>query len=302
MRDGGSLGHRSCWPLFPREDSTSMSANPNVWLNDLNSYFTPSPTEFNAAKAHRASIEARLEAHLGIYRMFEIGSLRHGTGVWLHSDADYLVSLKGTKPQWSSSMLERVRASLAARFPTTPITVRRPAVVCNFSDGVIEIVPGYIAATANGDPGYWIAAPGGDWMKSYPEAHNRYVTGVNKKHNGAAKQLARLLKVWKYKRYVPVSSCYLEMRAAKHMDEQAAYVPVWDVSMVLDDLETYGLAAMNDPTGLGARFTACSSEATKRDAVSKLSTAAGRARKAKRCYSEGDHAGSVAQLRLLFNR
>ena len=68
--------------------------------------------------------------------MFEIGSLRHGTGVRLHSDADYLVSLKGAKPQWSSSMLERVRVSLAARFPTTP------AVVCNFSDGVVEIVPG----------------------------------------------------------------------------------------------------------------------------------------------------------------
>ena len=116
------------------------------------------------------------------------------------------------------------------------------------------------------------------------------------------KQLARLLKVWKCERSVPVSSCYLEMRAAKHMDEQSAYIPVWDVYMVLDDLETYSLAAMNDPTGLGARFTACSSDATKRDAMSKLSTAVGRARRAKDYYSDGDHAGSVAQLKLLFDR
>lgn len=279
-----------------------MTQNPNTWLNELNSYFTPSSTEFDAAKAHRHSIESRLETNLGIYRMFEIGSLRHGTGVWIHSDADYLVSLKGAKPQSSSSMLEWVRTSLAARFPTTPITVRRPALVCNFSDGVVEIVPGYIADTADGHSGYWIAAPGGDWMKTYPEAHNSYVNGVNKKHNGAAKQLARLLKVWKYERSVPVSSCYLEMRAAKHMDEQSAYIPVWDVYMVLDDLETYSLAAMNDPTGLGARFTACSSDATKRDAMSKLSTAVGRARRAKDYYSDGDHAGSVAQLKLLFDR
>lgn len=279
-----------------------MTQDPNTWLNELNSYFTPSSTEFDAAKAHRDSIETRLATNLGIYRMFEIGSLRHGTGVWLHSDADYLVSLKGTKPQLSSSMLERVRASLAARFPATPITVRRPAVVCNFSDGIVEIVPGYIADTASGDPGYWIAAPGGDWMKTYPEAHNRYVNGVNKKHNGAAKQLARLLKVWKYEHSVPVSSCYLEMRAAKHMDEQSAYIPVWDVYMVLDDLEMYSLAAMNDPTGLGSRFTACSSDATKRDAMSKLSTAVGRARRAKDYYSDGDYAGSVVQLELLFDR
>jgi len=279
-----------------------VTQNPNTWLNELNGYFTPSSTEFDAAKAHRLSIESRLEASLGIYRMFEIGSLRHGTGVWLRSDADYLASLKGTKPQSSSSMLERVRAALAARFPTTPITVRRPAVVCNFSGGVVEIVPGYVADTADGGPGYWIAAPGGDWMKTYPEAHNSYVNGVNRKHNGAAKQLARLLKVWKYERSVPVSSCYLEMRAAKHMDGQSAYIPVWDLYMVLDDLETYSLAAMNDPTGLGARFTACSSDATKRDAMSKLSTAVGRARRAKDYYSDGDHAGSVAQLKLVFDR
>lgn len=279
-----------------------MTQNSNTWLNELNGYFTPSSTEFDAAKAHKLSIESRLEASLGIYRMFEIGSLRHGTGVWLHSDADYLASLKGTKPQSSSSMLERVRAALAVRFPTTPITVRRPAVVCNFSDGIVEIVPGYIADTADGNHGYWIAAPGGDWMKTYPGAHNSYVNGVNRKHNGAAKQLARLLKVWKYERSVPVSSCYLEMRAAKHMDGQSAYIPVWDLYMVLDDLETYSLAAMNDPTGLGARFTACSSDATKRDAMSKLSTAVGRARRAKDYYSDGNHAGSVAQLKLLFDR
>ncbi len=278
-----------------------MTQNPNSWLNQLNSHFTPTSTEFDAARSHRASIEARLEANLGIYRMFEIGSLRHGTGVWFHSDADYLVSLKGEKPQRSSSMLERVRASLAARFPSSPITVRRPAVVCNFSDGVVEIVPGYIADTASGGRGYWIAAPGGDWMKTYPEAHNSYVNGVSKKHDGAGKQLARLLKVWKYQRFVPVSSCYLEMRAAKHMEEQAEYLPVWDLSLVLDGLKAHSLAAMNDPTGLGARFTACSSGATKRDAMSRLTTAAGRARRARQHYSDGDHAASVAQLKLLFD-
>lgn len=276
--------------------------NPNTWLNELNMYFTPSSTQFDGAKSHRDSIESRLDLYLGIYRMFEIGSLRYGTGVWLHSDADYLVSLKGTRPQSSNSMLERVRGSLATRFPSTWVTVRRPAVVCHFSDGVVEVVPGYFADTANGDSGYWIAAPGGDWMKTYPESHNKYVSDVNKKHNGAAKQLARLLKVWKYERDVPVSSCYLEMRAAKHMDEQSAYIPVWDLYLVLGDLETHSLAAMNDPTGLGSRFTACSSDVTRRDALSKLSTAVGRARRAKDLYSDRDHAGSVAQLKLLFDR
>lgn len=72
--------------------------------------------------------------------------------------------------------------------------------------------------------------------------------------------------------------------------------------MVLDDLEMNSLAAMNDPTGLGSRFTACSSDATKRDAMSKLSTAVARARRAKDYYSDGDYTESVVQLKLLFDR
>jgi hypothetical protein len=92
------------------------------------------------------------------------------------------------------------------------------------------------------------------------------------------------------------------MRAAKHMDAQSAYIPVWDLYMVLDDLETSSLAAMNDPTGLGSRFTACSSDATKREAMSKLGTAVGHARKARDYYSDGDHAGAVSELKLLFGR
>lgn len=279
-----------------------MAQDPNAWLSELGGLFTPTPAHFDAAKGHRDSIEARLDADLGTYRMFEIGSLRHGTGVWLHSDADYLVSLKGNRPESSSTMLERVRSSLTGRFLTTTIGVRRPAVACHFSDGIVEIVPAYLADTSTSGYGYWIADPAGGWMKTYPEAHNAYVNRVNKKHDGGAKKLARLLKVWKYERDVPISSCYLEMRAAKHLDGESAYIPVWDVYLALNEIHGQALAAMNDPTGLGSRFTACSSDAKRLDAASKLSTAVVRARRAKDGYSDGDYAQSIAQLELLFDR
>lgn len=70
-----------------------MTANAYTWTDDLTRKYTPSSTEFDAARRHRAAIESRLDAFLGILNMFEIGSLRRGTGVWLHSDVDYLVSL-----------------------------------------------------------------------------------------------------------------------------------------------------------------------------------------------------------------
>lgn len=274
-----------------------MSETARSWLNSLTSLYTPTSTQFDAARSHRASIESRLDAVIGIYRMFEIGSLRHGTGIWQYSDADYLVSLRGDKPASPVTMLIKVKEALQQRFPGTSIVIRQPAVVCNFSDGVVEVVPGYIS-----DSGYWIANPAGDWMKSHPEAHNTYVNTINSKHKGGVKTLARHLKILKYLRNVPVSSCYLEMRAAKHLDGESTYLPFWDLYLALDKMYDADLAAMNDPTGLGSRFGACSSEANRLDALSKLGRAVIRANKAREFESDGKHTQAIEQLKLLFNR
>lgn len=267
------------------------------WLDDMTDYYTPTPTQFDGARSHRAAIEARLDAHLGVHEMFEIGSLRHGTGVWLYSDADYLVSLKGTRPESPWTMLNKVKEQLQTRFPSTTIVTRRPAVVCKFADGDVEVVPGYPATD-----GYHIANPADSWMLSHPKEHNKYVTEVNKKHSGAVKKLVRQIKVWKYKRNVPVSSCYLEMRTTRHMEGEAAYSPIWDLYLSLKKIRDANLAAMNDPTGLGSRFGSCSSEGSRMDAMSKLNTAVSRALKAKDYDSADSEAKAIEQLKLLFNQ
>lgn len=267
------------------------------WLNELTDYYTPTSSQFDGARGHRVAIEVRLDTYLGIHEMFEIGSLRHGTGVWHYSDADYLVSLKGVRPDSPWTTLGKVKEQLQARFPSTMVVVRRPAVVCRFSDGDVEVVPGYPASS-----GYWIANPADGWMLTHPKDHNKYVTDINSKHNGAMKKLARQVKVWKYKRSVPVSSCYLEMRTAKHMAGEDSYLPLWDLYLTLKKMRDVGLAAMNDPTGLGSRFGACSSESNRLDAMSKLETAVGRALKAKDYAKDGYESLAIEQLKLLFNR
>lgn len=268
------------------------------WLNDFTDKYTPSPSQFDGARSHRAAIEARLDTYLGVYEMFEIGSLRHGTGVWLYSDADYLVALKGIKPDSPWTMLNKVKEQLQARFPNTTIVTRRPAVVCKFSDGDVEVVPGYSSTKG----GYWIANPADGWMLTHPKDHNKFVTGVNSKHGGAVKRLARQVKAWKYLRNVPVSSCYLEMRTAKHMDGETTYSPLWDLYLTLRKMRDVELASMNDPTGLGSRFGACSSEANRLDAMSKINTAVARALKAKDFAKDGYEALAIDQLKMLFNQ
>lgn len=273
-------------------------ATARQWLDDLTDYYTPTSSQFEGARAHRAAIEVRLDTYLGVSEMFEIGSLRHGTGVWFYSDADYLVSLKGIRPDSPWTMLNRVKEQLQARFPSTTVMTRRPAVVCKFSDGDVEVVPGYKATGG----GYWIANPADGWMLTHPKDHNKYVTDVNTKHGGAVKLLARQVKVWKYKRNVPVSSCYLEMRTAKHMDGETSYSPLWDLYLTLKKMRDAELAAMNDPTGLGSRFGSCSSEANRLDAMSKINRAVSRALKAKDYANDGYESLAIEQLKLLFNK
>jgi hypothetical protein len=272
----------------------------NEYLNTLLMKYTPEATYFDAARSHRSAIESRLDYDLGLKEMFETGSLKQGTGVWFYSDADYMVVLKGDRPITGTTALNKVKTSLAARFPSTAVKVRTPAVVCEFAAAkeTVEVVPAYAAGS-----GYWIPDPvGGGWMKTFPKDHNTWVNQVNKKHSGAAKRLARLAKVWKYKRAVPVSSCYLEMRAAKYADDRTNWWMPIDLHGFLQHLQNVDLAAMNDPTQLGSRFTACSSSSSKADALSKLSTAVTRAGKARQHDLADEDASAVAQLKLLFNQ
>jgi len=277
-----------------------MAQTAQQYLNSLIDKYTPSPTAFSAARTHRAGIESRLDAWFGVAEMFETGSLKHGTGVKWYSDADYLVVLKGARPT-ATWALDKVKEALQDKYPSTTIQIRRPAVVCKFNGGdeTVEIVPAYPAIGG----GYWIPDPTNyEWMKTHPKDHNSYVTNVNNKHPGSVKGLARLLKTWKYKRSVPVSSCYLEMRTAKYLDGEKYVDLIQDLYFVLKRLQDNELAAMNDPTGLGSRFTAYSSQSNKTDALSKLDTAVGRALKAKNYAKDGYHDAAIGQLKLLFDQ
>jgi hypothetical protein len=275
-----------------------MSQTTSQYLDSLLSKYTPSASYFDAARTHRSGIEARLDNWLGVKEMFETGSLKHGTGVWFYSDVDYIVSLKGSIPT-PTTALNKVRDALKDKYPKTTVRVSRPAVVCEFAEGkeTVEVVPAYAADGG----GYWIPDPKtGDWMRTFPKDHNAYVNDVNKKHGGGAKRLARLAKVWKYKRAVPVSSCYLEMRAAKWADDQSNWVLPIHLYYYFNHLKSIKLASLNDPTGPGSRFNAYSSDSNRDDALSKLDRATARALKAKDYYMASKHDLAIEQWKLVF--
>jgi tRNA nucleotidyltransferase (CCA-adding enzyme) len=57
---------------------------------DFLTKLTPTTVESQAAKNHRASIEARLKNGFGLRRFVRIGSFGNGTSISGYSDVDYL--------------------------------------------------------------------------------------------------------------------------------------------------------------------------------------------------------------------
>jgi hypothetical protein len=235
--------------------------------------------------------------------MRETGSFHHGTGIRNRSDVDVLVSIGNAKPGTSETALNWVKDALSTSFPTTVVRISRPAVVVEFASGdeTWEVIPGFLKSS-DSSPLYDIPGPSTGWIDSAPTAHLDYVNECNKKDGvkGAAKKLARLAKAWKYYCDVPVSSFYLEMRAAQHMAAQSAFIAVWDVCLLLESLQSSGLAAMNDPKGRTGRFHPCSSEYHRDIALSRLDTAATRARKSLEAYRKNNIDDAFHYLGLLF--
>lgn len=195
---------------------------------------------------------------------------------------------------------------LSKRFTHTTVKIRRPAVVIEFGGGyeTWEVIPGFLTNRGGKDQlVYDIPGPntGSAWIDAAPKEHLAYVNKCNEKpHKGDSKDLARLIKAWKYYCNVPVSSFYLEMRCAQHVKTQSSYLHVWEVCSVLEKLDNHQLAAMNDPMGASGRIYACSTESTRVDALSKLKTAAMRARKALEAYRAEDTNTAFYYLDMLY--
>lgn len=254
-------------------------------------WLTPTKGDTQAAKNHRASIEACLKSNFEIIRFFRTGSFGNGTSIYEHSDVDYFANIptKNLK-QNSATTLREVRDSLTTRFPSTNIHVSTPAVVVPFGTDAsesTEVVPAdYIKTDKDGNLIYEIADGDGGWMRSSPDAHKNYVDEIDSKLGNKVKPLIRFLKAWKYYRNVPISSFYLEMRVAKYASGENFISYSIDVRNILKLLLDNQLAALQDPKGISGYILPCSSDTKKSDALSKLETAFTRAEKAREAESD----------------
>jgi len=275
----------------------------------FHTWLTPTQGETDAAKRHRSSIEACLKTNFEITRFFRTGSFGNGTSIRCYSDVDYFASIPREKLKKDSSVsLRSVKDVLDQRFPGTGVRVNSPAVHVPFGTDAsesTEIVPAdYLGETTINRsvyPVYHIPDSEGSWMQASPDAHNTYVAYVNGEKGQKVKPLVRFLKAWKFFQNVPISSFYLEMRAAQYASNESRIEYSLDLKALLRKLYDLDLAALQDPMGISGYVRPCTTDVKKQDAFSKLETALGRAEKAVDAEKSGKISDAYSWWDLLFN-
>lgn len=258
------------------------------------SWLIPLSSEHAKAVSHKQSVKSCMENKFDCYSFFETGSFGNGTGIRHYSDTDYFAVCRTEKlKQNPGTTLREVKEALQARFTQTEgIEVDRPAVRVPFgtyASETLEVTPcdfiGMVQTPVGNVAQYDIAGYGSDWIRSSPSAHNKYVNQQNERLGGKLKPLIRLVKAWKYYNYVPINSFYIELRVTKYAEKETAIVYDIDLRYIIKLLYDNELASIQDPMGISGYVPACSTEANKTEALSKLSTAYSRAEKA---YNERD--------------
>lgn len=266
-----------------------MSKTLEQGFNTFIGWLAPSPSEHEKAKKHKDSVKSCLVNNFKSYDFFETGSFGNGTGVRHYSDTDYF-GVCPSKELWENSgyTLRKVREALKGTFwQTEGIEVKTPAVKIPFgtlASETLEVTPctfnGLVETPVGKKSSYDIADFNDGWMQSSPQAHNAYVNRENTRLGGKLKPLIQLVKAWKFYNNVPITSFYLELRVTKYAEGETAIIYDIDLKRVMKHLYDIKLASIIDPMGISGYVPACSTDAKKEDALSKLTTGHTRAEKA----------------------
>jgi hypothetical protein len=274
-------------------------------FRDFLKRLTPSLTETEAAKRHRASIEKTLKRNFGLERFFRSGSFGNGTSIRAYSDIDYFAVIPTEKLYDSSKRsLQKIRGQLNTTFHSTNVRVSDPAIVCPFGFAkkeTTEIIPCDIVDIYHGYPVYDISDTNDSWMKACPEIHNAYIKKEDERLAGKLKPLIRFIKAWKYYNNVKISSFYLELRIAKLMKNEENIVYSIDIDTIISWLYDNNLSAIQDPMGISGYIYPCKTELQKKDALSKLQTAKKRIAKAREYENNDEIRKAFRFWNLLFN-
>lgn len=264
-------------------------------FSDFLTELTPSDSETEAAKTHRASIESCLKAKYGMTRFFRTGSFGNGTSINAYSDVDYFAEIPvANLKQDSAQSLQDIAGALGKTFSETKVYVAAPAIRIMFSNGeeVTEVVPADNVGVVNDEVVYEIPNTSNGWMRSSPDNHKAFVRKWDNQLDNKVRPLIRYLKAWNFVNQCHISSFYLELAVAMYAKEEAlANRKIFfhiDIASVLSRFWDSQLADINDPMGISGAIPACESYITHGRALVNLEAGCSLAKEAYAFNKNGD--------------
>lgn len=270
----------------------------------------PLQSEIDAAERHVATIRTRLAEAFVLKGFVRAGSYSRNTFIRGGSDVDLFAVVARDNLRWGGSYVSSDTAlgnfgrELKARFPATAIRRDAQAIVLEFSDCHIDVVPAFFAGmTAGNHPMYAIPNGRGDWMKTSPAQHNAYIRREDEAARGKLRRVAQLIKFWRECRSprVPLSSFHIEMVLASEGICRGVKSYGECVVEVLQGLAQRECRSLQDPLRISGLLPAVKSEARRDSALASVRYSREHAKSAVRAAYADDPDEACRQWDIVFN-
>lgn len=235
------------------------------------------------------------------------GSWGKGTAIRPPSDVDLIYKLPATvfyrfdarKGNKQSQLLQEIREVLSDTFWQTTLRGDGQVVVVAFNSIAVEIVPafdaeggGYITCDTN---------RGGCWKCVDPAAEREALDAADRKFNGNARKLIRLIKAWRHHCAVPIKSFHIERLVieALEVSSYGSHSEFW-FDWLVRDIFAHMIARADGYFNMPGRFLEIIELGS--EWKTKAESAHTRAVKACACEYANDDDGAVEQWRMIFGR
>ena len=172
----------------------------------------------------------------GTAHSFYTGSYGRSTAVGATSDVDMVMELPNAvyrqfdqhAGNGQSALLQSVRQSIAATYPSSAVGADGQVVIVPFSDGIrFEVLPGFLNTA--GSYNYPDSNAGGKWKTANPKPEIAAIDQMDQACNRNLKMLCRMARAWKAKWDVPISGLLIDtlaysfIRSYTHRDKSFLY-------------------------------------------------------------------------------
>lgn len=240
----------------------------------------PTGGELQAAGKHFETIRTRLETVFTVKKFFAAGSFSRETFIRGRSDVDVFAQVTLDEIRWGSerkssfTVLDNFRKQIEARLPNTRVGRDVHAIVVEFNDMDMDVVPAAWAgfSTLHKRPLYLIPDGNGGWMESNPEIHNTYIESKNQESRGKLRAVAQLFKFWRScrKPAIPISSFHIEMVLASEGICTGVKSYAECMTELLQKMAERDCAGIRDPKGISGNIAATKSDAQRATALASV--------------------------------